>query len=36
MTSDPWFRPRIKLRLPEWDVLSSRERVFISRDLSQE
>ncbi len=29
------FRPSDQLRLPEWDVLSIFEHVFISRDLSQ-
>jgi hypothetical protein len=30
------FRPSDQLRLPEWDVLSVFEHVFISRDLSEE
>jgi tetratricopeptide (TPR) repeat protein len=30
------FRPSDQLRLPEWDVLSVFEHVFISRDLTQE
>jgi len=30
------FRPWDQLRLPEWDVLSVFEHVFISRDLTQE
>ena len=29
------FRPSDQLRLPEWDVLSVFEHVFISRDLTQ-